>query len=126
MRIVTMNRFSRSKCCITASQWRGFWAKLWKRRNGARRASHAEYEPLPAILTIEDAIAASSFHSAPLRLARGDASAIESSALRFEGELEIGGQEHFYLETQCAIARLDESGGVAAILRRSIPRRRRK
>jgi xanthine dehydrogenase large subunit len=73
-----------------------------------------EYEPLPAILTIEDAIAEGSFHSAPLRLARGDASVIESSPLRFEGELKIGGQEHFYLETQCAIAWLDETGGVAA------------
>lgn len=75
---------------------------------------HVEYEPLPAILTIDDAIAAGSFHSAPMRLARGDLSVLESSALHFEGELRIGGQEHFYLETQCAIAWLDESGGVAA------------
>jgi xanthine dehydrogenase large subunit len=82
-------------------------------QRGAARVA-VEYEPLPAILTIEDAILAGSFHSAPLRLARGDASVIESSALRFEGELQIGGQEHFYLETQCAIAWLDETGGVAA------------
>ena len=82
-------------------------------QRGAGRVS-VEYEPLPAILTIEDAIAAGSFHSAPLRLARGDASVIESSPLHFEGELQIGGQEHFYLETQCAIAWLDETGGVAA------------
>jgi xanthine dehydrogenase large subunit len=73
-----------------------------------------EYEPLPAILSIEDAIAAGSFHSAPIRLARGDTSVIDSSALRFTGELQIGGQEHFYLETQCAIAWLDETGGIAA------------
>ena len=82
-------------------------------RRGASRVA-AEYEPLPAILTIDDAIAADSFHSAPLRLARGDTSAIESSPLHFEGELRIGGQEHFYLETQCALAWLDETGGVAA------------
>ncbi len=73
-----------------------------------------DYEPLPAILTIEDAILAESFHSAPLLLARGEMSVIESSPLRFEGELQIGGQEHFYLETQCAIAWMDETGGVAA------------
>jgi xanthine dehydrogenase large subunit len=73
-----------------------------------------DYEPLPAILTIEEAILAGSFHSAPLRLARGDASVIDSSPLRLEGELQIGGQEHFYLETQCAIAWLDETGGIAA------------
>src|SRR3984885_308971 len=82
-------------------------------RRGADRVL-VEYEPLPAVLTIEDAILAGSFHSAPLRLARGDASVIESSPLRFEGELRIGGQEHFHLETQCAIAWMDESGGVAA------------
>ena len=82
-------------------------------QRGAQRVL-VEYEPLPAILTIEDAILAESFHSAPLRLARGDASAMDSSPLRFEGELKIGGQEHFYLETQCALAWMDETGGVAA------------
>ena len=82
-------------------------------QRGARSVL-VDYEPLPAILTIEDAISAGSFHSAPLRLARGDASVIDSSALHFEGELKIGGQEHFYLETQCAIAWLDETGGIAA------------
>ena len=47
--------------------------------------------------------------------------------LRFDGELAIGGQEHFYLETQAAIAWLDESGGVARALldAASRPRRRR-
>jgi xanthine dehydrogenase large subunit len=82
-------------------------------QRGAARVL-VEYQPLPAILTIEDAILAGSFHSPPLRLVRGDASVIESSPLRLEGELQIGGQEHFYLETQCAIAWLDETGGVAA------------
>lgn len=82
-------------------------------RRGALRIA-VEYEPLPAILTIDDALLAGSFHSPPLRMSRGDLSAMASSALRFEGELRIGGQEHFYLETQCAIAWLDETGGVAA------------
>ena len=81
-------------------------------RKGAARVI-AEYEALPAILTIEDAIAASSFHSGPVRVTRGDPSVIEKSALQFSGELSIGGQEHFYLETQCAIAWMDETGGVA-------------
>jgi xanthine dehydrogenase large subunit len=39
--------------------------------------------------------------------------ALGSSPLRIEGELAMGGQEHFYLETQSAIAWLDESGGIA-------------
>jgi xanthine dehydrogenase large subunit len=73
----------------------------------------AEYETLPAILTIEDAIAAESFLTAPLRLTRGDLSVLSASALRIEGELAIGGQEHFYLETQSAIAWVDESGAMS-------------
>jgi xanthine dehydrogenase large subunit len=81
-------------------------------RRGAARV-HAEYEPLPAVLTIEEAIAADSFLTAPLRLTRGDASVISTSALRIEGELAIGGQEHFYLETQSAIAWVDETGGLS-------------
>ena len=82
-------------------------------QRGAARVA-VEFEPLPAILTIEDAIQAGSFHSPPLKMTRGEISAIDSAALQFEGELKIGGQEHFYLETQCAIAWLDETGGVAA------------
>jgi xanthine dehydrogenase large subunit len=84
-------------------------------QRGARRVV-VDYEPLPAILTIEDAIAADSFLTAPLRLARGDtaviAAALGASPVRVEGELFIGGQEHFYLETQAAIAWVDETGGI--------------
>jgi xanthine dehydrogenase large subunit len=82
-------------------------------QRGAARV-HVEYEPLPAILTIEEAIEAGSFLSDTFRLSRGDVSAIESSALRIDGELSIGGQEHFYLETQAAVAWIDETGGVGA------------
>ena len=81
-------------------------------RKGAGRVI-VEYEVLPPVLTIEDAIAASSFHSGPLRITRGDPSVIEQSELQFSGELFISGQEHFYLETQCAISWMDETGGVA-------------
>ena len=61
----------------------------------------------------EDAIRAGSFHSRPMRIARGDLqSELAASTHRLEGELAIGGQEHFYLETQSSIAWLDESGGM--------------
>ncbi|MEO8078056.1 MAG: xanthine dehydrogenase molybdopterin binding subunit [Acidobacteriota bacterium] len=72
-----------------------------------------EYDPLPAVLTIEQAIDADSFLTAPLRLARGDLSTMDSSAIVIDGELAIGGQEHFYLETQSAIAWIDESAAIA-------------
>lgn len=74
----------------------------------------AEYRPLPPILSVEDAIAAESFHSGPHAIRRGDADAeLARSPHRLEGELHIGGQEHFYLETQATLAWLDESGGVS-------------
>ena len=79
----------------------------------ARRAAaqvRVQYESLPAILTIEAAIEQSSFLTGELRLANGDMSRLDASALRFDGELRIGGQEHFYLETQASIAWVDEAG----------------
>jgi xanthine dehydrogenase large subunit len=81
-------------------------------RLGAARIA-VEYRALAPILTIEDAIAAASFHSGPFHIRRDDAAAaITRSPNRIAGHLAIGGQEHFYLETQCAIARLDETGGI--------------
>jgi xanthine dehydrogenase large subunit len=81
-------------------------------QRGAARV-RAEFEPLPAILTIEQAIAAGSFLTDVFRLSRGDVSLLDASALRIDGELSIGGQEHFYLETQAALAWVDEAGGIA-------------
>ena len=73
-------------------------------------AVHVEYEPLPAFLTFEAAIAAGSFLTDQRSITRGDMSVLDASPIRIEGELRIGGQEHFYLETQAAIAWIDESG----------------
>ena len=81
-------------------------------RTGALSVA-AAFDPLPAILTIEEAIEAGSFLNEPLRISDGDTSTIELSALRVEGELRIGGQEHFYLETQAALAWIDEAGFIA-------------
>jgi len=81
-------------------------------QRGAARV-RVEYRQLPAILTPEAAIAAQSFHSGPFQMRRGNAeAALAESAVRLEGELHIGGQEHFYLETQCSLAWLDDWGGV--------------
>ncbi len=74
----------------------------------------ASYDPLPAILRLDDAVEAESYLAGPFRLARGDVEAgLAASAATVVGELRIGGQEHFYLETQAALAWCDESGGVA-------------
>ena len=72
-----------------------------------------EYEPLPPIFAIEEAIEAGSFHSDPNFIRRGDALAVLASApLNFEGELSFGGQDHFYLETNAAWAERGEDGTI--------------
>ena len=89
---------------------------LAESEESARRGAAAvrvEYQPLPATLDLEAAIAAGEFLTDPLRLSRGDAAAgLERAPHRLTGELFVGGQEHFYLETQSAIAHLDEQGRV--------------
>ncbi|MEP6698900.1 MAG: xanthine dehydrogenase molybdopterin binding subunit [Verrucomicrobiota bacterium] len=72
-----------------------------------------EYEPLPPLFTIEEAIDADSFHSDPNYIRRGDVSAALSSApMKLEGEFSFGGQDHFYLETNAAWAETGEDGTV--------------
>jgi xanthine dehydrogenase large subunit len=82
----------------------------------ARRAAalvHVLYEPLPAITTIEQAIAAESFLTEQEFMRRGQPdSALANAPHRLSGELYVGGQEHFYLETQAALAYVDESDSV--------------
>jgi xanthine dehydrogenase large subunit len=71
------------------------------------------YEPLPAVLTIEDAIAQQSWLTDLERMQRGDAAAaLARSEHTLEGELFVDGQEHFYLETQAALAWIDEADSV--------------
>ena len=72
-----------------------------------------EYEPLPAILTMADAVAANSFHTEPNHMRRGDVmAALAQSPHIIEDTFELGGQEHFYLETQAAWAEVDGDGNV--------------
>ncbi|MEF2278490.1 xanthine dehydrogenase molybdopterin binding subunit [Deinococcus sp. YIM 134068] len=76
-------------------------------------AIEIEYEPLPALLTLTEAIAAGSFQGNQPTLRRGDAEYGLSQATHvFEGEFEFGGQEHFYLETNASLATVDENGQV--------------
>ncbi|WP_405048382.1 xanthine dehydrogenase molybdopterin binding subunit [Rhodoferax sp.] len=74
----------------------------------ARRAARlvkVDIEPLPAVLTVKDALAAQSYVLPPVTVTRGDAEAALARAPHtFSGTLEVGGQEHFYLEGQVAYA----------------------
>ncbi|SOB93332.1 xanthine dehydrogenase molybdopterin binding subunit [Rhodobacter maris] len=80
-------------------------------RIAARRA-RVLYQPRAAILTIDQALAADSrFESGPVIWAEGDVEAALATATHVvEGEIEIGGQEHFYLEGQAALALPAEGG----------------
>ena len=71
------------------------------------------YQPLPPVIGIEEAIAVQSYHSAPRSIERGDfAAAISGAANRLQSSFHCGGQEHFYLEPQIALAEPDGRGGL--------------
>ncbi len=76
-------------------------------------AVNVELEPLPAYVTVTEAIAAASFQGTQPQVIRGDVERTLADAPRvFTGEFEFAGQEHFYLETQAALARLDDAGQI--------------
>ena len=70
-------------------------------------------EEKPAILTIEDALAQDNLLAPPWQIASGDAAdAIAKAPRQVKGVINVGGQEHFYLEGQAAMAMPDEQGQV--------------
>lgn len=74
-------------------------------------AVEVDYEPLPAIVALTEAIDAESFQGGRPVLARGDVEQGLSGASRvFSGVTEMAGQEHFYLETHASLALVDEGG----------------
>ncbi len=72
----------------------------------AARLGKIDYAEDTPILTVEEALAADSrFEDGPRIYAKGDADAAIASAPHvIEGSFELGGQEHFYLEGQAALA----------------------
>lgn len=72
----------------------------------ARRAARqvtCRIDALPAILNVHDALAAQSYVLPPVFVRRGNAqAALKAAPHRLHGTLEVGGQEHFYLEGQIA------------------------
>ena len=79
-------------------------------REAARKAC-LRIEPLPAILTIEDALAADSTVLPPKSIHRGDAAAALAAAPhRLQGTARTGQQEQFYLEGQVSYAVPREDG----------------
>eukprot|EP01133_Synstelium_polycarpum_P007377 gene7377-8596_t len=70
----------------------------------ASKAVVVEYEDLPVITTIDDAIAKSSFFPIHHVIIDGDVEkSLAESEHVIQGELRVGGQEHFYLETNASL-----------------------
>lgn len=62
-------------------------------------------DALPPVLSVEAALAADQLLIPPMLLAEGDApAALAAAPHRLSGEFRCGGQEHFYLEGQVALA----------------------
>ncbi|EKV16851.1 Xanthine dehydrogenase HxA, putative [Penicillium digitatum Pd1] len=69
------------------------------------RAVKVEYEDLPSIFTIEEAIEAESYFEQYRYIENGDTEeAFKQADHIFTGTSRMGGQEHFYLETQACVA----------------------
>ncbi|MBA3519214.1 MAG: molybdopterin-dependent oxidoreductase, partial [Rhizobiales bacterium] len=84
--------------------------------DAARAASllaRVEYDDLPALITVEDALAADADLPTlpPHEMRLGDAeAALAAAPRRISGTLHVGGQDHFYLEGQVAYAIPGEGG----------------
>ena len=73
-------------------------------RHAARKVK-LNIETLPAVLSIKDALKQQSYVLPPVFVNRGDAdNALARAPHTLSGTLEVGGQEHFYLEGQVAYA----------------------
>ncbi len=79
----------------------------------AARAATLDLETLPAILDIRAALAARHFVLPTERMRRGTPEqALAQAPRRLKGSVVLGGQDHFYLEGQIAIAIPQDDGGM--------------
>jgi xanthine dehydrogenase large subunit len=82
----------------------------------AARCARIEYELLPAILDIRGALAAGTAVLPSQRLVRGTPHEVLTRAPhRLQGTVQMGGQDHFYLEGQIAIALPQEDRGMLVV-----------
>jgi xanthine dehydrogenase large subunit len=79
----------------------------------AARLAVIEAEPLAPVLDIQTALDREDYVCPPMIMRRGDVDkALADAPLRLTGAVEIGGQDHFYLETHVALARPTDDGGL--------------
>lgn len=71
----------------------------------AERLVRIEFEELDAVLSLREAIEKNLLIAPPRYIMNGNAEdALKKAPFTFDGELETGAQEHWYLETQSALA----------------------
>lgn len=88
-------------------------AESYEQARKAARLAKVEYENLPAEFSPKSAKDSQSFVVPVMRRKRGDpAAALEKSARRLHGKMQVGGQEQFYLEGQISYAVPKENRGM--------------
>ncbi|NDL63146.1 xanthine dehydrogenase molybdopterin binding subunit [Acerihabitans arboris] len=79
----------------------------------AAAAAIIEYRPLPSVLDLEEALEKALYVDVPHHHRRGDPDmALAAAPLRVQGSMRMGGQEHFYLESQVASVVPGEDGAM--------------
>uniref|UniRef100_A0AAX7VVT5 Xanthine dehydrogenase n=1 Tax=Astatotilapia calliptera TaxID=8154 RepID=A0AAX7VVT5_ASTCA len=80
-------------------------AKTQLQAQRAAKAVRIEYEERQPVITIQEAIATQSFYQPIRTIQKGDLElGFKHADHILEGEMHIGGQEHFYLETNVTLA----------------------
>ena len=89
-------------------------AETVRQARAAAKLADVTYQDLPAILTIAQAMAAQSYLEPPYVMQRGNvAGALSAAPRQLNGRIELGGQEHFYLEGHAALAIPGEDDDIA-------------
>ena len=88
-------------------------AETWRAARHAAHLARVEYQDLPALLDIAAARKADSTIEPAKTFAMGDvAAALKAAPHRLKGRIAMGGQDHFYLEGQVAMAVRGEDGDI--------------
>nr|XP_060621769.1 aldehyde oxidase 2-like [Anolis sagrei ordinatus] len=83
----------------------GIVAETYECAKNARSQVEIEYQDLEVILTIEEAIEHNSFLTEEKKIEKGNVEeAFQTVDEILEGDIHVGGQEHFYLETNSIFA----------------------
>jgi xanthine dehydrogenase large subunit len=86
-------------------------AETVQQARAAAKLAKVEYEDLPAIISVDDALRANADLLPAHEMKLGDAEgALARAAHRIKGSVLVGGQDHFYLEGQIAYAIPGEAG----------------